>query len=423
MVKVLVIGAGAQGGPCASILAGEESVDQIRLGDINLEIAQNVADKIGCTKVQPIKLDASMKSDLLAAANGVDVILNFTLIKYNEIIMEAALAVRAHYVDTACSSKFLDDWITSDKLTLDREFLTIGKTALVGCGFAPGIANVLTRYACDQMDQVENILIRAGRGYGSSPDEIVSAWTPTWSPEILLEDYADPPLILKDGKFVRIPIFSNSETYTFPDPLGDLLLSSHSHEEPYLIPKFYLDKGLKNLDFKYPVDKIVGAFIKMGFANDESIDVNGMEVVPRDVLMKLVTRPGNKFLEKLVTRPGNKFLEENEKTILLSELTGIMDVSVEGEQAGERVTHIISYRFTDGPNKERQRLLFNTYGTTMLHVALPAIVGVKMCLNGAVESGVISPDCLDPKAFFDGMAERGVSFDFDEKINKHKVIN
>ena len=97
MVKVLVIGAGAQGGPCASILAGEESVDQIRLGDINLEIAQNVADKIGCTKVQPIKLDASMKSDLLAAADGVDVILNFTLIKYNEIIIYIALGIWGEY--------------------------------------------------------------------------------------------------------------------------------------------------------------------------------------------------------------------------------------------------------------------------------------------------------------------------------------
>ena len=39
MKKVLVIGAGAQGGPCASILAGEESVKEIRLGDIDLALA------------------------------------------------------------------------------------------------------------------------------------------------------------------------------------------------------------------------------------------------------------------------------------------------------------------------------------------------------------------------------------------------
>jgi saccharopine dehydrogenase-like NADP-dependent oxidoreductase len=288
--------------------------------------------------------------------------------------------------------------------------MAIGKTALVGCGFAPGIANVLTRYICDPMDQVEKIVIRAGRASGGASNDVVSAWKPTWSPEILLEDYADPPLILIDGKFVRVPIFSNPETYTFPEPIGDLLLSSHMHEEPYLIPKFYMDKGLQYLDFKYPVDKIVGAFIKMGFANDEAIDVNGVKVVPRDVLMKQVERP------------GNKFLHENGETILQSDLTGIMDVSVNGEKAGEKISHKISYRFTDGPNLERQRKLFTAYGTTMVHVALPAVVGAKMCLNGEVESGVISPDSLSPRVFFEGLAERGVPFEMDEQIIKHTVI-
>ena len=66
MVKVLVIGAGAQGGPCASILAGEERVVDIRLGDINLETAKKVANKISCDKVHPIKLDASNLDEVAA---------------------------------------------------------------------------------------------------------------------------------------------------------------------------------------------------------------------------------------------------------------------------------------------------------------------------------------------------------------------
>ncbi|MFC1996293.1 saccharopine dehydrogenase family protein [Chloroflexota bacterium] len=411
MVKVFVIGAGAQGGPCTSILAGEERVNEIRLGDLNLGTAQKVASKIGNPKIKALQLDASNLDDVVATAAGVDVILNFTLIKFNTIIMKAALAVNAHYVDTACSGEFLDDWIARDEPELHADFVKVGKTALVGCGFAPGVANILTRFACDQMDEVEKIIIRAGRGYGGRSEDVVSAWKPTWSPEILLEDYADPPLILKDGKFERVPIFANPETYTFPEPLGDVLLSSHMHEEPYLIPKFYLGKGLKHLDFKYPVDKTVGAFIKMGFANDEPIDVNGVEVVPRDVLMKLVQRP------------ANTFLSENETTILQSELTGIMDVSVEGVRDGKSVTHIISYRFTDGPNKAWQRQLFNAYGTTMLHVALPTMVGANMCLNGKVGFGVISPDSLDPKMFFKGMADRGVPFNFDEKVIKRTSIH
>lgn len=410
MHKVLVIGAGAQGGPCASILAGDDQVSEILLGDINAGMAKRVADKISSEKVHVLELDASDKRTLVEAARDVDVLMNFTLIKYNQLIMDAAVEVGAHYVDTACNGEFLDDWIERDEPRLHKDFSNIGKTALVGCGFAPGVANVLTRYACDQMDRVQEIMIRVGRSSGAGSDEVVNAWKPTWSPEILLEDYADPPMVFQAGEFVRVPIFSNPETYAFPDPIGELQLSSHMHEEVYLIPKFYLVKGLREVDFKYPVDKIVGAFIKMGFADDERIDVNGIDIVPRDVLMKLVQRP------------GNQFLEETAESVLQSNLTGIMDINLKGERAHERISHHISYRFTDGPNKERQQQLFDVYGTTLIHVALPAVVGAKMCLAGNVENGVISPDSLDPQNFFNGMAERGVSFNFEERISFIKVI-
>ena len=411
MVKALVVGAGAQGGPVSSILAGEETISEVRLGDINLDAAGQIAAKIGSDKIQAIQLDAGNLDEVITAAIGVDVILNFTLIKFNEIIMKAALSVNAHYVDTACSGEFLEQWIASNEPKLHPEYVRIGKTALVGCGLAPGIANILTRYICDQMERIEAIIIRAGRGSGAENEEVVSAWKPTWSPEILLEDYAEPPFILKDGKFEYVPIFSNPETYTFPEPLGDVLLSSHMHEEPYLIPKFYLDKGLKHLDFKYPVDKTVGALIKMGFAANKSVDVTGVQVVPQDVLMKLVQRP------------ANTFLSENKATILKSDLTGIMDICVVGERGGEKLTHTISYKFTDGLNKARQQQLFDAYGTTLLHVALPAMVGAKMCLDGRVEPGLISPDSLDPQLFFKGMAARGIPFEFNETILKHMVFS
>jgi len=45
-----------------------------------------------------------------------------------------------------------------------------------------------------------------------------------------------------------------------------------------------------------------------------------------------------------------------------------------------------------------------------------------MCVNGEVESGVISPDTLDPAKFFKVMTERWVPFELDERIIKHTVI-
>lgn len=404
MKKVLVIGAGAQGGPCASILAGEPDIEEIRLSDIDLALAQRVAQKIKSEKIKPFKLDASNRAEVKAAAQGVDVVINLTHLKFNDIIMAAALDAGVHYVDTASNTPFLEDWISGKEPNLHHEFLDIGKTALAGCGFAPGIANVLTRYACDKMERVEKIVIRVGRRSAKASEEVVSEWKPTWSPEILLEDYSEPPMMFQEGKFVQVPIFSNPETYTFPEPVGKLLLSSHMHEEAYMIPKFYKHKGLQHFDFKYPVDKLAGAFIMMGFASEEPIDVKGVKIAPIDVLMKLVKRP------------GNRFFEEDEESILGSDLTGIMDISVDGIRAGETLRHTISYRFADGPKKELQRQLFKTYGTTMTYVALPAVVGARMCVRGELENGVISPDSINPQNFFAGMEARGVPFEFEEKF-------
>ena len=50
----------------------------------------------------------------------------------------------------------------------------------------------------------------------------------------------------------------------------------------------------------------------------------------------------------------------------------------------------------------------------MVYVALPALVGSKMCVQGEVESGVVPPDILDPQKFMDGMGERGIPFEFTE---------
>ena len=79
MLKVLVVEAGAQCGTCASILAAEENVTEIRLRDINLGIARQVATRIGNAKIQPLQLDASNLDEVVISATCFDVILGLTL--------------------------------------------------------------------------------------------------------------------------------------------------------------------------------------------------------------------------------------------------------------------------------------------------------------------------------------------------------
>jgi lysine 6-dehydrogenase len=403
MSKILVVGAGGQGAPCASILARDDQFSEIRLGDLDPELARRASEKIGSDKVKPFGLDARNKGEITRAADGVDAIINLTLVDFNENILEAALDAGTHYVDTACNYEYLVQMTAWAKpLKYEQEFRDIGKTALMGCGATPGVTNVLVRYVCDQLDEVERIYVRCGYAQLGEVEEVVGPWNPGWSPEIALGDYAEPPMVFEDGRYKKVPIFSRAERHRFVDPIGENLLTSHSHEEPYTLP-YYVGKGVREVDFKYPVDPVAGALVKMGFADDKAIDVNGVKVVPRDVLMKLVERP------------SGGFLEESEAAIKASaDFAWALEIAVDGTKNGSGLSYVVSEKTIHDAGARLD--LYNRFGSSHIGVALPAVVGAKMCLGGHADAGVISSECLEPKKFFQASADMGAPVEFDERI-------
>ncbi|MGD8293091.1 MAG: saccharopine dehydrogenase NADP-binding domain-containing protein [Desulfobacterales bacterium] len=408
MGKILVVGAGGQGGPCAAILARDEEISEVRLGDINFELAQSVAAKINDPKVVPLQLNAGSKEEVIKASQGMEAIINLTLIDFNDTILAAALAGNTHYVDTACDYGYLKQMVEGTPLKFNAEFHDIGKTALMGCGATPGMSNVLIRYVCDQMDGVDKIYLRLGSAALDEPEDIVGPWNPGWSPEIALLDFAEKPMIFEDGRYKAVPIFSRHENHRFPEPFGTMLLASHSHEEPYTLP-YFIGKGIKEVDFKYPVDLLAGAFVKMGFADDREIEVNGVKVIPRDVLMQLVPRP------------ANEFLNETEASIeASSDFSWIMEISIEGTKEGRRYSHCLTE--TSILDRQAKLNLYRTFGTSHIGVALPAVVGAKMCLAGEADVGVTSSECLEPAVFFKRMAAMGLPVEFKETITRHTRI-
>jgi saccharopine dehydrogenase-like NADP-dependent oxidoreductase len=176
--------------------------------------------------------------------------------------------------------------------------------------------------------------------------------------------------------------------------VGNILVTLHQHQEPITLPHF-IGKGIKYCDFNYPIDPIAGAFVKMGFASPDEIEVKGLKVVPRDVLLSL-TSP-----------PANLFLNENEESAKQLRSANLYVVEVEGTKKGKDVQFKASSPSTFFRTVEEKIKVFRKMGTTIIGVALPAIVGAKMCLKGDVDKGVISAECLDPKTFLKMLTEMG----------------
>ena len=410
MKKVLIIGAGAQGGPCASILARDKDVSEIVLSDIDLDLANRVKDKIKSNKISTMKVDAGRVEDIERAAKGADVIINLTLVRFNPNIMKAAVKSGAHYVDAAFGEPIWTQLMEKQPLGIDNEFKKAGLAALIACGGAPGITNVLARYICDKLDRIDEIYIRDGTSSLKESKEAASTWEPDWCPEIALTDYAAEPTVFESGEYKKYPPFSGCEEYNFPAPVGLVLVCYHSHEEAVTLPHF-IGKGLKNVDFKYPVDPIAGALVKMGFANAEPIDVKGVKVVPRDVLLKLVKHPVEDFLT-----------EDESAAKLPSRFVEPMIMEIKGKKSGEDVKYTISWFYSLFTSYEEKLEFYKKFGTINIAVALPAIVGAKMCMEGEARKGVIAPECLDPVKFLKKMADMGAPVKFHEVLSKEASI-
>ena len=420
MTRVLVIGAGAQGGPCASILARDHDASEIVLADVNLELVRRVAKRVGSDKIATVKLDAGNVDDVVRAAEGADVIINLTLTAYNMIIMEAALRSGANYVDTSFGEPTLLDIRAKDNIlaqiiekrpiSFDKEFKDAGLTAILGCGISPGMVNVITRFVCDKLDTVDKIRIRLGDRPMNPSNEVVSAWAPTWSPFRALWGYAVEPTIFEDGQYKKYPLFACPEEYHFPDPVGSILLTYHQHQEPITLPHF-IGKGVTYCDFKYPLDTLAGAFVKMGFASPDTVDVGGVKVVPREVLLKLVRPPVNAFLT-----------EDESSSKLPPREVYCTVVEVEGTHSGEKVQYTVSTPWPSLITPEEKTSVYEKLGTTMIDVALPAVVGAKICVKGADEKGVICAECLDPGTFLKMTTELGAPVKLHETVAREVLL-
>jgi len=392
-MKICIIGAGAQGSVIAKILAEDSEIDKVVLADINTQLLQRVAKKIGSSKLSTERVDAGNADDLAKVLKGTDVVINAALTYFNLPIFNSALKHGANYIDLAedwpLRESFLENLKTSDK------WKKAGLTAVKSQGITPGVTNVLARYAADRLDKVEEIHIKSG---WRNPEEgkMVPTWSPGWSVEMALLMWTADPIVYENGEYKTYPPFSGVENHAFPEPMGPRTLALAEHDEAVTLPHF-IGKGVKYVDFKESVDIIAGILINIGLAGTEPIEVKGVKVKPLDVLLKLA-------------KPAIEEIEEIEKTFETHKISGeevysCNAVQVIGEKAGKKVEEYV-YLNTSASD---MRKWVRRYDTTNGWVPIPAAATAIMLAKGEIQAkGVISPECLEPEPFMRKLSEMGM---------------
>ena len=153
MGRALIIGAGGVASVAIhKCCQNSEVFEEICIASRTLSKCDALKEKLqgGKTKIQTAKVDADNVDELIELINNFkpDVVINLALPYQDLTIMDACLATKVHYVDTANyepldTAKFEYKWQWAYK----EKFEKAGITALLGSGFDPGVTGVFSAYA------------------------------------------------------------------------------------------------------------------------------------------------------------------------------------------------------------------------------------------------------------------------------------
>jgi hypothetical protein len=234
-MRIFVLGTGATGSYLAHLLVRQGH--QVTCGDRDLERAHRFLGKK--SKIPVIQVNARNLWGIVRAARGTQLLVNASAAVFNEIVLRAALRIRAHYVDLG--AHLTRNPFKAEQLRYDGRFKEKKRAAVITTGAAPGLTNLLVERAAALMDTVDGVYIRLYESTES--DDPVSQW----SAEVSFDEAISWPRIVRNGRFRFGKRFGEPEKFRFPRPIGEVTIVLAAQDEVGTIPYFL---PVKDMDVK-----------------------------------------------------------------------------------------------------------------------------------------------------------------------------
>jgi lysine 6-dehydrogenase len=373
--RIIVLGGcGAMGTELTRDLARTSDFEQIVIADSDFSRARTLADELGGGRVSPEQIDVSSEDALTERLRNFDVVANATTYHFGLIATRAAIRARTNYLDLGGLFN------TPRQLELDGEAKSAGVTICLGCGATPGVTNLMTRHAADQMEQVDEVHIAFAsfRSIAPSPgllDTVLDEFSP-----------GSRRFYWQDGSLIEVPAFSGSKRVKFAEPVGDIETFYVPHSETHTLPRS-LGKGVRQIDvrgtWRPNIMEALRLFADLKLTGDQSIRFDGRTIDSKS------------FLRQHILQTSAAFGGGGEWAFLLN-------VEVLGHSRGKPV-RIIS-NTSHPPNAEWGN------NATARATGIPASIGAQKLAHGeARRAGVLAPDaCFAPLPFFAELEKRGI---------------
>jgi len=206
-MKAVILGAGRVGSAMAVDLAKDERFD-VRVADRDTNQLTQLEQKHG---IRGERVDFSLPSTVARAVQDADLVISAVPGFLGFRTLQAVIEAGKNVVDIA--------FFPEDPFELDELAKRSGVTAIVDCGVAPGMSNLLVGHASGLLDKTEYVSIYVG----GLPEnrEGPFEYRAVFSPIDVIEEYTRPVRIVKDGETVVREALSEVEILHFPEA-GDL---------------------------------------------------------------------------------------------------------------------------------------------------------------------------------------------------------
>lgn len=393
MSKVVIIGAGGVGTVVALKCAMNHDVfSEIVLASRTRSKCDAVAAKVNQPWFTTDTVDADDVEQVVALfeRHRPDLVINVALPYQDLTIMEACLRTGVNYLDTAnYEPKDVAHFEYSWQWAYRERFEKAGLTAILGCGFDPGVSGVFTAYAAKhwfkEMEYLDIVDCNAGN-HGK-------AFATNFNPEINIREITQNGRYYENGKWVTTGPLEIHRSLTYPNigPRDSYLLY---HEELESLvqnypsikrARFWMTFGQEYLTHLRVIQDI-------GMARIDPIDYQGQKIVPLQ------------FLKAVLPNPQELGANYHGETSIGCRISGT------GKE-GEPLTYYIYNNCSHEDAYKETGTQAVSYTT-----GVPAMIGAMMFLTGKWNKpGVHNVEEFDPDPFMAQLPLQGLPW--------HEIVN
>lgn len=385
MGKVLIIGAGGVATVAAHKVAQNTDIfSEIMIASRTKSKCDAIVKAIGRNDIKTAQVDADSVEQLCALLNEFkpDLVMNLALPYQDLTIMEACLKCGCSYLDTANyepkdEAHFEYSWQWAYK----EQFEKAGLTAILGCGFDPGVTSIFTAYAAkhyfDEIQYLDIVDCNAGDHH--------KAFATNFNPEINIREITQKGLYWQDGKWVETEPLEIHKPLTYPGigPKESYLLH---HEEIESLVKNYptIKRARFWMTFGQEYLTHLRVIQNIGMASIKPINYEGKEIVPLQ------------FLKAVLPNPQDLGENYEGETSIGCRIRGLKDGKEHTYYVYNNCSHRAAYEETG-----MQGVSYTT--------GVPACIGARMFMLGLWKRpGVWNVEEFDPDPFMKELNKQGL---------------